>query len=240
MYFTVLFNSRQHNPREVEGGNTTKKVERKAALFTKRRQNKQHPDRVGRERGTPPRRNGETATPNMESRRCSTLVREETIRTTPRWKRGSALGRGAKPRASRARVESFARRTRINEAGGAVPGSQDSITRGVWNQQLADVPAAQLVPAGRVPATMPNTRRPTRLRRPHQRAFLQSAQCGADPLAHTGYADSGLIIGSRRGNRCNQCKADTATRDIYSSGYQSATTSRTPLHQLPVGLVTPR
>ena len=38
-----------------------------------------------------------------------------------------------------------ARRTSINEAGDAVPGSQDSITRGVQNLQLADVPAAQPV-----------------------------------------------------------------------------------------------
>ena len=79
-----------------------------------------------------------------------------------------------------------ARRTGINEAGDAVPGSQDSITRGVQNLQLADVPAAQPVRS-----QSPAIKEPTEQRPRHQRAFLQCAQCGADPLAYTGNSDSG-------------------------------------------------
>ena len=51
-----------------------------------------------------------------------------------------------------AREEPSPRRTRMNEAGDAVHGSQDSITRGVRNLQLADVPAAQPISAARAPA----------------------------------------------------------------------------------------
>ena len=41
---------------------------------------------------------------------------------------------------------------------------------------------------------MPNNfRRPTQQRPRHQRAFLQCAQCGADPLAYTGNSDSDLM-----------------------------------------------
>ena len=89
--------------------------------------------------------------------------------------------------------EPSARRTRICEAGDAVPGSHDSITRGVRNLHLADVPAAHAVPVVRAPPTMPNTRRPTQQRSRRQTAFLQCAQCGEDPHAYTGHADCGLM-----------------------------------------------
>ena len=42
-----------------------------------------------------------------------------------------------------AEEEHSARRTRTNEAGDAVPGSQDSITRGVQNLLLGDILAVQ-------------------------------------------------------------------------------------------------
>ena len=110
--------------------------------------------------------------------------------------------RGAAPRrdaqecdlgeAQNAEEEPSRRRTRVNEAGDAGPGSPDSITRGVENLQLADVPAAQPVTAVRAPPTVPNSQRPTQQRPRHQRAFLQCAQCGADPLAYIGHADCGL------------------------------------------------
>ena len=84
-------------------------------------------------------------------------------------------------------------RTLTTEAGDAVPGRQDSITRGVRNLQLADVPTAQPVPVVRAPPTMPNTRRPTQQLSRHQTAFLQCAQCGVDPHAHTRHAGGGLV-----------------------------------------------
>ena len=125
-------------------------------------------------------------------------------------------------------------------------GSLDTITTmGVRNLQLADIPAAQPVSAvGALPA-MPNSRRPTQQRVRQQRAYFQCPQCGADPHAHVGHSDSGLVaqmsqkhggqtltpgsvaqlrqidlaacvicgaVRSRRGNRCNHCRADTATR----------------------------
>ena len=71
------------------------------------------------------------------------------------------LGEAQNPRPAEherdsAQEEPSPRRTRINEAGDAVPGCQDSITRGVQNLQLADVPvpAAQPVHAVRAPPTM--------------------------------------------------------------------------------------
>ena len=84
------------------------------------------------------------------------LCAKRPERPYPRWIRGSALGRGATPRASRARKRSrrkqpFARRTLINETGDAVPGRQDSITRGIHKLQLADIPAAQPDHAVRAP-----------------------------------------------------------------------------------------
>ena len=48
---------------------------------------------------------------NMDGRLCSTFAREETRRATPRWIRGSAFGRGAKPRTSRSRKRQRTGRT---------------------------------------------------------------------------------------------------------------------------------
>ena len=92
-----------------------------------------------------------------------------------------------------AQEEPCPRRTRINETGAAVPGSQESITRGVQNLQLADVLAAQPDHAERPSPMMPNSRRRAQQQPRHQRAFLQCAQCGADPRAYTSSSDSGLM-----------------------------------------------
>ena len=59
------------------------------------------------------------------------------------------------------------RPTRMNEVGDAVPDSQDSITRGVQNLQLADVPATQPDHADRPPLTMSNSQRLTEHRLRH-------------------------------------------------------------------------
>ena len=83
-----------------------------------------------------------------------------------------------------AEEEPCSRRTRIGEAGDAVPGSQDSITRGIRNLQIADIPAAQPDGVDRPSVTMTNPRRPTQQRPRRQRAYLRCAQCGADPHAH--------------------------------------------------------
>ena len=68
-----------------------------------------------------------------------------------------------------------------------------TLSRGVQDLQRADVPAAQPVPVVGAPLMMPNTRRHTQQQSRHQRAFLQCAQCGADPHAYTGHTDSGLM-----------------------------------------------
>ena len=57
------------------------------------------------------------------------------------------------------KLEPYARRTRINEAGDAGRGSEDSITRGVKNLQLAHVAIAQTISAVR-PIAMLNSLRP--------------------------------------------------------------------------------
>ena len=151
-----------------------------------------------------------------------------------------------------AEEEPSARRTRINEAGDAVPGSQDSISRGAQNLQLADLPAAQPLLAARLPPTMPTSWRPAQQRPNHQRASLQSAQRGADPArthwtyrwwsrGHMSQTHGGQTLTqesvaqllqldrvacamcgttrSRRGNRCNHCQIDTATRDTVGNIY---------------------
>ena len=60
-----------------------------------------------------------------------------------------------------AQEEPCPRRTHVDEAGAGVPGSQDSITRGAQNLQLADVPPGQRAHTVRAPPSMPNSRRPT-------------------------------------------------------------------------------
>ena len=83
-----------------------------------------------------------------------------------------------------AQEEPCPRRTRVDEAGEAVPESRDSITRGSQGLQLGDIPAVQADQVNRAP-------RPTQQRSRHQRAFLLCAQCGADPQAHVGNTDNG-------------------------------------------------
>ena len=111
-------------------------------------------------------------------------------KATPKWMRGSGEAQNPGPAEHEGDItqkKNRPRPTRINEAGDA--GSQDSITRGVQNIQLADVPAAQPIPQ----SEPRNSRRPTQQRPRHQRPFIQCGQCGADPHAYTGHADSGLI-----------------------------------------------
>ena len=85
-------------------------------------------------------------------------------------------------------------RTRINEAGDAVPGSQDSITRGVQNLQLTDTPATQTTLIDPAPPPMPNSRRLTQPRSRRQRHYFRCGQCGADPEVYTGNSDRGLTM----------------------------------------------
>ena len=73
---------------------------------------------------------------------------------------------------------------RINEAGDPVPGSQDSITRGIQNLQLGDTPEELIVPPAPALAPMPNPRRPPQARLKQQpREYQSCAQCGSDPSA---------------------------------------------------------
>ena len=69
-----------------------------------------------------------------------------------------------------AQEEPCPRRTRIDETGDPVPGSHDSITRGIRILQLANVPAAEPDRADRALPTMPNSRRHTQKRLRHQRS----------------------------------------------------------------------
>ena len=95
-------------------------------------------------------------------------------------------------------LEPHARQTRMNEAGDAVPGSQDSITRGVPSMQLVDTQVAQPVP--------PSVTSPSSMRRPGQqsrRLFLQCARCGTHPQAYVGNSDhSTWCADSHAGKHC--------------------------------------
>ena len=94
--------------------------------------------------------------------------------------------------------EPCARRTCINEAGDAAPGSQDSITWGVRNLQLTNSPAAtQPTRTAAASPPMHNSRRPTQPRTRQQREYLRCAQCGSDPEAYIGSTDSGLMTHMR-------------------------------------------
>ena len=88
---------------------------------------------------------------------------------------------------------------------------------------------------------MISSRRPTQQRVRQQWGYLQCAQCAADPQAHVGHSDSGIVtpesqrhggqtltpedraacgicctIRSRRGNLRNHSRADTGTRDLVT------------------------
>ena len=80
--------------------------------------------------------------------------------------------------------------------GDAVPGNQDSVTRGIQNLQFADILAAQPDLADRQTdrplVTMPNSWRHTQ-RPVHQREFVPCAQCGANLLAFSSSSGDGLM-----------------------------------------------
>ena len=75
----------------------------------------------------------------------------------------------------------------MNEAGDAVPGSQDSVTPGVQNLPLAVFQTTQLVPAVGASTTMPSTRRaaiPAAKNVPAMRPLWRR-----DPQAYDGYSE---------------------------------------------------
>ena len=140
-------------------------------------------------------------------------------------------------------VKPHARRTRIHEAGDAVAGSQNSITRAVRNLHLVDAQTAQSAAAVATPSSPMAVRR-AMTRRPGQqprRVFLQCAQWRGSagvlrkfgPWPHDAYEPEirrrhahieehcqlawwwcVWYIRSWRGNRCNHRWLDTATSDI--------------------------
>ena len=93
-----------------------------------------------------------------------------------------------------AEEEPSARRTRIDEAGDAVPGSQDSITRGLQNLQLTDAPAAQPARTVRARRRSPISRRPTQQRHDTHELTFDRAHCFADPEAFVRSTDNGLMM----------------------------------------------
>ena len=90
--------------------------------------------------------------------------------------------------------ELCARRTRINEAGNAAPGSQDSITRGLSNLQLTGTPATQTTLPVPAPPSMPVSRRVTQPRTRQQQEYLRCAPCGTDPEVYKGTSDHDLTL----------------------------------------------
>ena len=90
--------------------------------------------------------------------------------------------------------ERNARQRRINEAGDSVPGSQESITRGVQNLQLTGTPATQTAPPAPAPPPMPNSRRPTQTRAREQQEYFRCAECGSDPEAFKGASDHNFML----------------------------------------------
>ena len=65
---------------------------------------------------------------------------------------------------------------RINEARDSVPGSQDSVTRGVQNLQTLDTPTSQTAPPAPPPPTMPGSRRPQARPKQQLQEYLWCAQ----------------------------------------------------------------
>ena len=99
--------------------------------------------------------------------------------------------------------ERSARRTRINEAGDAVPGSQGSITREGQNLQLTDTAATQTTRTDPAPQ-MHNSRRMTQPRSRQQRDYLRRAQCGSDPEVYTRNTDHELMMHMVEKHGCQQ------------------------------------
>ena len=90
--------------------------------------------------------------------------------------------------------ERIARQRRINELCDSVPGSQDSITRGVQKLQLTDTRLMETALPAPAPPPMPNSRRPSKPRARQQQEYLRCAQCGPDPEALKGATDHGLML----------------------------------------------
>ena len=101
--------------------------------------------------GQPPRNFSSLTSPQRRRMRWSALWERRKSQDQPTTK---VPGFGSP------QEESCPRRTRIQEPSDAVPGSQDSITRGIRHLQLVDVPAAQPDHADRPLLTMPDPRRP--------------------------------------------------------------------------------
>ena len=151
--------------------------------------------------------------------------------------------------------ERSARRTRINEAGDAVPGSQDSITRIVQNLQLADTPATKFIftDTAPPPVTQPLSRQPLcsvwygsrslhqkfrpRLRGAHGSEAWRSATVSRQCRAASPTRSRGLCTLCRC-NRCSHCKKDTPILDItVGDVFQDR---RQPGHQLAQSSPPPR
>ena len=123
------------------------------------------------------------------------------------------------------------RRTRICEAEDAVPGSQDSITRGVRNLKLTDFAAAKPARTHRAPPPMPNSRRPTQQRSRHQRAYLRCTQCGAEsgkPGAYAGNTDTGLMghMGQKHGSHPSKQESVSQLRQVVRAACVTCGTFR--------------
>ena len=104
--------------------------------------------------------------------------------------------------------ERSACRTRINEAGDAVPGSQDSIHHARSSEFAADgysgdgdAHRRDITHTDPAPPSVPNSRRPTQPRSRQQRDNLRCPRCGSDPEVCTGNTDRGLMmhVGQKHG-----------------------------------------
>ena len=88
---------------------------------------------------------------------------------------------------------------------------------------------------------MPSPRRPTQQRPRHQRAFLRCAQCGADPQAHAGKTDTGLMIhtGSEAWKNVTISGKCSPTATVGPSSFRNlwhhAIAARKPLQSLQSG-----
>ena len=128
-----------------------------------------------------------------------------------------------------AQDEPCPRRTHINEAGDAAPGSHDSVTQGIRNLQLADIPAAQPDHADRPSETQQQPR--------HLRAFLRCAERGAGPHAIFGGSDNGLMVhmGQKRGGQSLIQESVAQLRQLGRAACVICIAARKPLQPLQCG-----
>ena len=86
-----------------------------------------------------------------------------------------------------------------------MPGSQDSVTRGVQNLQISDTPTIHTARSAPAPPPMPNSRRPPQARPKQQpQECLRCAQCGSDSAAFRAVSDHGLMLHMVRKHREQQ------------------------------------